>query len=637
MDNHTSPTVQNSIIWGNAASSGPQVYHSSGTPTYDYTLVQGQSAGGFTGSEDPAFVDARPAAEAPTTAGDYHFGATSEVIDMGDNATVPADVTTDLDGNARIQDGNDDGTATVDLGAYELAGSQFLLELPNDQLAAGQDPCNGGNCPSLEPQHHTTYPVNTRSGNFWTRVTDLAVQSPGPELTWTRTYVSHLVDEGAAGMGPGWQHPYATRLITPGMPEGEANTISVLSGAGNKLRYHDNGDGTYTAYPGVYSTLTESGGQYTQTLRDQRQYVFDATSGDVLTIRDPHGRELTLTRTTDQLRITDAQDSTRELTVTLSNGQVSSVSDGTRTVSYTYDATGNLETVTDVMGRVTRYTYTDPLHTSLLSRIALAPDPLDAQQDVLLEEMVYGQATVDSETVYRVITQTLQDGRELSFDYQDTYTDLTTWVNAQVEQIQRIHYDLASNTMIGIDVTEVANPTPSDWRQVQGSDFVNSSFSPGAISDGNGNTTTVSYTEDGLPTSVTNALNQPTVAMTYDSHNRPTVQEDVQRGTAIRWFYTDPNDPTNPDPPVEATSIITQITAITSVTDSNGDGTIQQSEVDDGFTTVSTFDSTHTERLITQQRPNGVVTWYRYNTAGQRTDTIVGWDAQAQAPLADAQ
>jgi hypothetical protein len=50
--------------------------------------------------------------------GDYHLQQTSPAIDAGDNA-APQIPTLDLDGAARIVDGNFDANARVDLGAYE--------------------------------------------------------------------------------------------------------------------------------------------------------------------------------------------------------------------------------------------------------------------------------------------------------------------------------------------------------------------------------------------------------------------------------------------------------------------------------------------------------------------------------------
>ncbi|MFC1739439.1 right-handed parallel beta-helix repeat-containing protein, partial [Planctomycetota bacterium] len=64
---------------------------------------------------------------------DYHLLPTSPCIDAGDNSAVPAGVTTDLDGNARIIDFDFDGTATVDMGAYE---NTILIYVDNSAVGS---------------------------------------------------------------------------------------------------------------------------------------------------------------------------------------------------------------------------------------------------------------------------------------------------------------------------------------------------------------------------------------------------------------------------------------------------------------------------------------------------------------------
>jgi YD repeat-containing protein len=80
---------------------------------------------------------------------------------------------------------------------------------------------------------------------------------------------------------------------------------------------------------GVYSALVAGSGVYTQTLRDQSQWIFDAASGRLQTVRDPQGRTLHLTYSGDPSRltqITDAADSSRYLALTYTGaGQVQRV------------------------------------------------------------------------------------------------------------------------------------------------------------------------------------------------------------------------------------------------------------------------------------------------------------------------
>jgi len=71
------------------------------------------TAGPGTLTQDPRFV----------SASDFHLRPDSPAINRGDNAAVPGDITTDLDGNPRIQ------FAVVDIGAYE-AGQVAIANIP---------------------------------------------------------------------------------------------------------------------------------------------------------------------------------------------------------------------------------------------------------------------------------------------------------------------------------------------------------------------------------------------------------------------------------------------------------------------------------------------------------------------------
>jgi predicted outer membrane repeat protein len=112
----TGVTVHNSILWGNTAPDGPQIYNLGSTSIISHSLVQGSGSsgpdwdsslvvdGGGNLNEDPLFVD-------PPS--NLRLQSTSPAIDAGNNAAVPARVTTDLDGKPRFV------CETVDMGAYE--------------------------------------------------------------------------------------------------------------------------------------------------------------------------------------------------------------------------------------------------------------------------------------------------------------------------------------------------------------------------------------------------------------------------------------------------------------------------------------------------------------------------------------
>jgi len=98
--------IVNCIIWGNTAPVYSQISADCSIPNYSciqgYTVGQGQGNIGL----NPRFVGPN----------NFHLLPDSPCIDAGTNANCPA---TDKDGNPRPSDGNGDGQAVCDMGAYE--------------------------------------------------------------------------------------------------------------------------------------------------------------------------------------------------------------------------------------------------------------------------------------------------------------------------------------------------------------------------------------------------------------------------------------------------------------------------------------------------------------------------------------
>ncbi len=131
------PDITNCILWGNSDSGGSdesaQIHGDS--PTVTYSCIQDDDpndgsipfggAANHNIDDDPLFVNA--------AAGDLKLLGYSPCFEVGNNAAVPADVADldgdgdtgeqtplDLDNDLRFRDGDCDGSATIDMGAYEF-------------------------------------------------------------------------------------------------------------------------------------------------------------------------------------------------------------------------------------------------------------------------------------------------------------------------------------------------------------------------------------------------------------------------------------------------------------------------------------------------------------------------------------
>lgn len=153
-DLSSNPVLRNCIVWGNTADSGTTAFkqlsnYNNSHPNLASCLIEGASdpasfddgnlvvwgSGNLDGTmaaNDPQFVGAVPAANAPSSAANLRVLSSSPVWNRGNNAF--GGTTLDLAGNARIQN------ATIDLGAYE-SGCDYAVwaALYADNQPAGLD------------------------------------------------------------------------------------------------------------------------------------------------------------------------------------------------------------------------------------------------------------------------------------------------------------------------------------------------------------------------------------------------------------------------------------------------------------------------------------------------------------------
>lgn len=206
----------------------------------------------------------------------------------------------------------------------------------------------------------TSHPIDTENGNFYHDFVDFNIPGRSYPLAITRTYNSDAASVDGP-FGYGWNYNYGSSLAVTGTSPNEVATITQENGSQvsfdepasgsvwtpaasryNATLTYNSGSSTWTFVRQAKDTYTfNSSGQLTQE-EDLNGYTtsLSYTSGDLTTVTDPAGRTLTLSWTGSHVTsITDAN-------VTPN-----------RTVSYSYDGSGNLEDVTDVNGGDTHFAY----------------------------------------------------------------------------------------------------------------------------------------------------------------------------------------------------------------------------------------------------------------------------------------
>ena len=463
----------------------------------------------------------------------------------------------------------------------------------NSIICSGPDGCPGDTY--LGTQKYEANPINTRTGAYDYSVEDISIQTLAGPLTFRRTYSSFaaLDSSGIATtpllLGHGWTHNLDTRLIFPGDPGGLDGWVLFKAHTANQYQFFDNGDTTYTPYPGLCATLTRLFiGEYAYELKDKAQhtYLFD-NSGRLLKYLDPQGHALyyeydmdgRLVKVMDDIEHTQSETG-RFLQISyFTSGYtepfhpISTVEDHTgRAVHFVYDeASKTLTSAVDVLGRTWNYAYTP---SGGLTNPPYLLSSVTNPRSVIVERTEY-----DSQG--RAVRQ--YDGMDnlvIELVYQPNGTTLAQeMIDGQLKTTVYT-YDKRG--------TLVAEHVPEQGTSEKAYDF---NFRPQTITDPRGNPTELTWSTDGLNLEQIVDADGNVTAMQYDELNNLRLVTDALDHTTT-YVY---------------------------------EGTLLVESKD--YLENKTFYRYTADRLLEAvEDPLGNVTKYFYNSFGERTATVDALD-----------
>jgi RHS repeat-associated protein len=246
-------------------------------------------------------------------------------------------------------------------------------------------------------------PVNMVDGSFQITSADLSLGGIEPRgLNLTRYYSSARRNLNLAGMAPGWLHNYYCTVLPTSAPfallggttpQQAAPMLVALRAAINvynsaqlspsncvmtaliakwgldqiintavsvnlgnaTIQFTKQPSGAYTPQANCTMSLLQTNGGYW--LQERHGRAFQFSTNNVLTnITDQYGQSLNVTYTASNWVNTVTDWKGRTLTFNYTGTNLTSVYDGTRTVSYGYTG-GELTTYTDAQGQPSSYTY----------------------------------------------------------------------------------------------------------------------------------------------------------------------------------------------------------------------------------------------------------------------------------------
>ncbi|MBV8845291.1 MAG: RHS repeat protein [Bryobacterales bacterium] len=363
-----------------------------------------------------------------------------------------------------------------------LAGSEFIGPDPPKgcpscggcSSTCASCPTCGCKCtaaPSRDIASVTSSTISVSEGNLTERVPISRVAST---LSLDFVYNSYNADGSRATvdtvMGFGWTHSYNVFLFS------QAGVMFRFDGEGRVTKYSLGPDGIFVSSPGYFETLTQSGGVFTITQKDQTKYNFMLIPDTPFMVGGPVYRLVS---------VVDRNHNTT--TLTYSSGNLTSVTDTyNRSLAFGYDAHHNLISVTDPDGRLTTVQYD-----STGATLTQIKDPVPASHPI---QYAYN-------AFYQLISKTDKAGRTFTYAYTSGSPGLP----------------IAVQDSAGTSRATLSNPTNWATDPTQLMLFLNRVYIPSTTTntDGRGNQWQYSYDSNGYLTQ-TVAPDGATTKYTYD-------------------------------------------------------------------------------------------------------------------------
>jgi RHS repeat-associated protein len=394
--------------------------------------------------------------------------------------------------------------------------------------------------------------------------------------------------------------------------DGSGNLLTATDALGNTTTYAY-GD---SAHPGDVTSVTDPNGNVTS-------YTYDS-DGDVTSASDSPSSGVTDTTAyaydADGERICVASPNATNAHVTCpaagsppaadatttsynADGEITSVTDADgHATSYTYDGDGNQATVTDAAGNVTDYSYNGDNELTKVTQ----PDgttqsrTYDADGNLIGKTDAAGNATHYAyDALNRVVSMTDPLGQMASYGY-DPAGNRTTLTDPS-GRVTTFSYDQA-NELTGISYSDGKTPDVSYTYDADGQ--------RSGMTDGTG-TTSYSYDADGHLTGVTNGAGA-TVAYAYDPAGQLTSLTYPNGKTVTRTYNG-----------AGQLSSVSDWLGHTTHFSHDADGNVTTEAYPNGVSAVSGFDNADLLTSITDKTSSGTLASFTYtrNKLAQVTST----------------